>query len=136
MEYKYTTSCSKNELRNIRAFVGDVLRKLPISDIRVNEIVLAVDEVCANMIIHSCSNDPSYSIDLIISIDEDELIFEFVNRGERFDISTYKEPDLKELIEKRRKGGLGLMLIHRIMDKIEYWDEGDTEVYRMYKKID
>jgi serine/threonine-protein kinase RsbW len=115
--------------------VGDVLKKLPLTEIRVNEIVLAVDEVCANMIIHSCSNDPSYSIDLIIHLSDDELVFEFINRGERFDISSYKEPNLEELVEKRRKGGLGLMLIHRIMDKIEYRDEGETEIYRMYKKI-
>lgn len=135
VEHKYKASCSKDQLRKIRAFVKEVLQGYSISEVKINELILAVDEVCANLIIHSCSCDPNYSIDLIIKKDSKNIIFEFINRGESFDILSYKEPDLEELIESKRKGGLGLMLVNRIMDKIEHERVKGLDIYRMFKSV-
>ncbi|MEM7550622.1 MAG: ATP-binding protein [Bacteroidota bacterium] len=134
-EHKYKANCSKDQLRKIRAFVREVLQEYSVSEIRINELILAVDEVCANLIIHSCSCDPNYSIDLIIKKDSENIIFEFVNRGESFDILHYEEPKIEELIQSKRKGGLGLMLVNRIMDKIEHEQTKGSDIYRMYKAV-
>lgn len=135
MNYRYTANCTKDQLRKIRAFVNESLSNYELSEVEINEMVLAVDEICANLIIHSCACDPDYSIDLSIKVDNGHILFEFVNRGESFDILGYKEPSIDDLIRRQRKGGLGLMLVNRIMDKIEYRKEEGNDVYRLYKKV-
>jgi len=132
---RYTATCKKDELRHIREFVTNVLKKHSVSDVRINEMVLAVDEVSANLIIHSCACNPNYSIELNIAKVGEEILFEFVNRGERFNILEYQEPSIEEIVETKRKGGLGLMLVNRIMDRIEYDKSDEKETYRLFKKL-
>jgi serine/threonine-protein kinase RsbW len=134
-ENRYTATCKKDELKHIREFVFNALQQYTLSEVVVNELVLAVDEVCANLIIHSCACDPSYSIDLKITKSERSVVFEFINRGSSFNILNYQEPTLQELVNKKRKGGLGLMLVNRIMDKIEYDRLDGIETYRLFKEI-
>lgn len=135
VEHTFRTNCTKDQLRKIRAFVKEVLHGYALPEIKINELVLAVDEVCANLIIHSCSCDPNYSIDIAIKKEPNKLVFEFTNRGESFNILSYKEPKIEELIESKRKGGLGLILVNRIMDKIEYARNNDSDIYRMHKSL-
>ncbi len=70
MEYKFTTTCSKDKLKEIRIFVSGVLDLYSISDIKKNELVLAVDEVCANLIIHSHNCNEMEHLDLVVNVEE------------------------------------------------------------------
>jgi serine/threonine-protein kinase RsbW len=135
VENTYKATCRKDELKHIREFVIKVLSDYAISEVQSNELVLAVDEICANLIIHSCACDPNYSIDLKITKNGSELIFEFTNRGSSFNILSYQEPKIEDLVAKKRKGGLGLILVNRIMDKIEYHKGENCETYRLIKEV-
>ena len=53
MKHSISISCSKENLSSIRVFVEATLRKYNISDLEAHKMVLAVDEVCANLIIHA-----------------------------------------------------------------------------------
>ncbi|MCZ6899981.1 MAG: ATP-binding protein, partial [Bacteroidetes bacterium] len=58
MDYRYNCQCSKEKLKKIREFVSEVLHKYNLTEVKINELVLAVDEVCANLIIHSHNCNP------------------------------------------------------------------------------
>ncbi len=121
MEYKYKASCTKTQLKEIRDFVQDVLQNYTLNEVEIGQMVLAVDEVCANLIIHSHHCNPTEHIQLKIQIDEKiGITFEITDQGEAFNILNYKEPNLDHIINTRKKGGVGLMLVRRIMDKIEF----------------
>lgn len=51
MNNSIRVNCTKKNLKLIRDFVTEYLRALALSDILMNQIVLAVDEICANLII-------------------------------------------------------------------------------------
>jgi serine/threonine-protein kinase RsbW len=57
MEDKLRVSCSIDNLKEIRSFVNKRLQELSVSELEINMIVLAVDEICANIIIHSNKSD-------------------------------------------------------------------------------
>jgi len=101
-------------------------------------LILAVDEVCANLIIHSHNCNDHESFDLLIKIDQNKgITFDIIDNGIGFNIAKYKEPSLSEIIKSKKKGGVGLMLVRRIMDDVEY--KCDTHknicVLRLFKKM-
>ncbi|XOV92064.1 MAG: ATP-binding protein [Bacteroidota bacterium] len=136
MQYKLSISCSKNNLIEVRNFVNEVLHNTQLEEMECHKIVLAVDEVCANMMIHSNSCNPSKSLDIQIDLTPKEKL-EFIIRdtGKHFDPNKYTEPTMQEIISSKRKGGLGLMLVKRIMDGIEFSTEKNYNICRLTKKL-
>lgn len=136
MTYNLDISCSKDRLKEIRDFLNEILQKHGYPELGAAQIVLAVDEVCANLIIHSNHCNPSHSIGLKVSyFDNDRLEVEINDRGEGFDFAQYKEPSLVDLIENKKKGGLGLLLVKRIMDDIQFISDKGQNVCKLTKWI-
>lgn len=136
MIYKFKTSCSKEKLREIRKFVIGVLEEYGLSDVDINKLVLAVDEICANLIIHSHNCNAEEFIELRIKIKKGEgITFEITDQGIGFNASNYAEPDLKDIVKQKKKGGVGLLLVKRIMDNIEFKSENSHNTCRLYKKL-
>jgi serine/threonine-protein kinase RsbW len=98
-------------------------------------MILAVDEVCANLMIHSHQCNPQESIELLIDVKKTEVIFEIKDTGNGFNFTDYQEPTIKEIIIEKKKGGLGLMLVKRIMDKVEFIKKDNSNICRLRKKI-
>jgi len=125
----------KEKLRDIRMFVSESLKNHALPDVQISTLVLAVDEVCANLIIHSHKCNPKENIEISINIDADTIVFDIIDNGAGFDISSYSEPSLGEIVKKKRKGGLGLILVRKIMDKIEMINEDNQNICRLVKNI-
>jgi len=137
MRHRFNCKCSTKRLKEIRRFVTEVLKDYNLPELSINELVLAVDEVCANLMIHSHNCNPKESFELSINIDDDStIIFEIVDHGIGFNVEKYKEPSLSDLIKRKKKGGMGLILVKRIMDKIECKVGPNKNIYLMHKKIE
>lgn len=128
-----TIGCSKEELIRVRQFTSDILEENNVPDLQAHKLVLAVDEVCANLIIHANDCNPHSQIEFDIVFKPQQIIFTFRDRGMGFDINEYQSPSMQELISTRRQGGLGLMLVKRIMDKIEFSSEKNSNICRLIK---
>jgi len=136
MEYKFKVPCTKSKLGEIRVFLQQVLSENSIPEVTVNALVLAVDEVCANLIIHSHNCNPEDHIELKVKVSENsEITFDIIDHGDGFNIGEYQEPLISDIVKQKRKGGIGLMLVRRIMDEIELIQGKKKNVYRLHKKI-
>lgn len=137
MNYKYKIPCSKTNLKDIRDFVSQVLNNHQVDGEEITRLVLAVDEVCSNLIIHSNNENVCEFLEIFIVVKKNNgVTFEIKDKGIGFDISKYIEPALSDIVKTRRKGGLGLMLVNRIMDQVEWHSEADSNTCRLYKKLD
>jgi serine/threonine-protein kinase RsbW len=140
MRYNLQVPCHKKKLKQIRTFIDEVLGRYRIPEVELNLLVLAVDEICANLIIHNehhtAISDPA-CIELTVVVSEEQgITFEITDHNARhFNLDDYKEPVLEELIKARRKGGIGLMLVRRIMDKVEFETNKEGQVCRLHKKL-
>ncbi len=136
MEYKFKVPCSKSKLGEIREFLQRVLSENSIPEVTVNTLVLAVDEVCANLIIHSHNCNPNDQLELKVRVNgKSEITFDIIDHGDGFNIGNYQEPSISDIVKQKRKGGIGLMLVRRIMDEIELIKGKKKNVYRLHKKI-
>lgn len=128
-------SCDRKNLKTIRNFVSDTLAPVLLSEITLNQIILAVDEICANMIIHANQEDNSQFLTLTIRYQKNELVFELLDNGKAFEQAAYREPNIQENIKQGKKGGVGVALVNRIMDKVEYRVNGSTNICILHKSL-
>jgi serine/threonine-protein kinase RsbW len=136
MNQQFKIACSVDNLQKIRSFVVNFLKSQnDVSEQELNLLVVAVDEICANLIIHSNNCNAERFIELSITSLVDGVLFEISDRGNAFDPSTYVEPSIHEVIQKKKKGGIGILLVNRIMDEVEYKQEKGYNICRMYKRI-
>ncbi|MCP4520262.1 MAG: ATP-binding protein [Cytophagales bacterium] len=136
--HKTNIPCSTSNLKVIRTFLNKKLTGIvSLSTKQLNLLILAVEEVCTNLITHSNLCDINQEIIISIKInktdDKEEVFFELLDRGEQFDYNNYDEPSIEQIIEERRKGSLGLKIVKRVIDKMEFTTEGSYNVCRLYK---
>lgn len=136
MKHSITIPCAKTNLQQVRNFIIKILKAEKLSDLEIHSMVLAVDEVCANIIIHSNNCSPEQSIEVTLLIKKDRVEYEVIDNGLGFDIRKYPEPDLKEIIKTKRKGGVGLMLVKRIMDEIDFYTHQGKSVVKLTKYLE
>lgn len=136
MDNQLKVPCRKEKLRDVRIFVENLLKKHRIPDVEAGKMVLAVDEVCANLMIHSHNCDPKKHIGIQIKVTEGkEIIFEISDYGVGFNFCHYQEPSIEDIIKQKKKGGVGLMLVKRIMDNMEFIRKHNRNVYRLIKRL-
>lgn len=136
MKYSVKVPCLKDNLHKIRAFVSEVLHQYDLTEVQINNMVLAVDEVCANLIIHSYQCRPEEEIEVDININShNKIIFEIIDRGEGYDIRKHQEPAIEEIIKSKRKGGVGLMLVKKIMDEVDFVPGKAYSIVRLTKNL-
>ncbi|MDQ3290429.1 MAG: ATP-binding protein [Bacteroidota bacterium] len=128
-------SCDLTNLQEVRDFVREFLSAYALKEKVREDIVLAVDEISANLIIHANKKDKSKFIDLTISNRNGNLLFEFTDWGTSYNPATFRIPNIEDHIHQGRKGGLGMYLVHRIMDKVEFTSANGTNYSRLYKNV-
>jgi serine/threonine-protein kinase RsbW len=136
MKNAIKVSCTRRNLKVVRDFVSEFLEHYGLSDLHINQIVLAVDEVVANLIIHGNNEDESRFLDVRLNMRGQEFGIELEDESPTsYSPSSYREPDLQEFVRIGKKGGVGMMLVNRIMDKVEFTTEGPHNICRLYKKV-
>ena len=136
MKYKYKVGCSIENLKGVRDFIRTSLKNHGIADLEISEMVLALDEMCSNLMIHAHHCNPSELFELHILVDKnDPVVFEIIDDGTVFDINQFSEPSIDNIIHEKRKGGLGIRLVKSIMDTVEYKQMKNKNVCRLVKKV-
>ncbi len=133
MKYTLKIICSKSQLRDIRSFTEKILRDHEMNELERSSVVLAIDEVCANLIIHGHHEQSRDELKLQIDVKPSKVVFDIMDTSAIFDINNYETPQLEDIIKKQRKGGLGLMLVKKIMDDIKIFSRGKYNVCQLTK---
>ena len=136
MNNSFTTVCAPERLSDIRRFLHRVLAEIGVAESVKQEIVLAVDEACANAIIHGNHCDETRHLLLEVKQEDDKLVVEISDVGSfESDLAAHRDRNIEDLIAQRRKGGLGLKLIYTIMDQVDYYREGSRNIVALTKRL-
>jgi serine/threonine-protein kinase RsbW len=135
MNYSFVLPCQTSSLSELRSFLQRTLTLYSLTENEKHQVTLAVEEVCANLIIHSHGCNPNDQIQLEVKNMNEGLIFEITDQGMAFNILEYKVPDIKKVLVERKKGGLGIILVRRIMDEIEFESNNGKNVCRLIKRL-
>ena len=129
-------ACSRIHLQQVRDFVRNYLNSRHLPDITVNQVVLAVDEVVANFIIHANGEDENQFLDLELAFDEHNINVEIADHGDTIFLpAPHQNPNLRDYIREGRKGGMGMTLVNRLMDRVEFFTRGNHTVCHLSKHL-
>jgi serine/threonine-protein kinase RsbW len=123
-----------DNLLEVREFVGSAARSFGFSEEEAANIVLAVDEACTNIIKHAYQYATDKEIEINISQSDGLFEIRIYDSGRSFDPTNVRPPDVKKYIDHRQRGGLGVYLMKRLMDKVEYkFNPGKRNEVRLIK---
>lgn len=105
-----------NQLKVLRQRVKEVVASTGFSSKEQQELVLAVDEACSNIIRHAYHFESDREIHLIILKTDEALIFQLSDDANQVDTSKFKPREWDQI----RPGGLGLHFIQEVMDKVAF----------------
>lgn len=99
----------------------------------IDAIRLAVDEACTNVIKHAYEYDEEQHLRVNIGTSGSQFWISIFDRGKAFEYNHYSEPDIKERIRLKKRGGVGVFLIRQLMDDVVYSHEDGVNEIRMIK---
>jgi len=104
---------------------------LPERDILIYNIILAVHEICTNIVEHAYAGREG-RIKLVVCLDDklDRIVVDVYDTGQRFDLDSTPMPDLDEALVR----GYGLFLIRELMDEVSYLPGAEQNHWRLMKK--
>ncbi len=98
-------------------------------------INLVLEEAVSNIIFYAFKDDAKHDIEIFIALKNDQLKMEIVDDGIPFNPSKSEQPDISLPVEERPVGGLGILLISKIMDEILYIREDNKNKLILMKNL-
>lgn len=124
-----------SQIEKLEPFFEALQEELGLSVELGMQLNLAIEEVIANCIMYAYCGEVDKDIFLKARMENRNLIFTVVDYGFPFDPTTKVDPDITLSAEDRPIGGLGVFLVKKIMDKVDYSRIDNANILIMTKKI-
>ncbi|MCF0168576.1 MAG: ATP-binding protein, partial [Bacteroidales bacterium] len=109
-----------DEIPRIAAFIEGLGEELGLSAPIMGSIQLAIEEAAVNVIEYAYPDKAEGLNSLSVSFKDGMMIFVLTDCGTPFDPTAASEPDITLPAEQRPVGGLGIMLVKKIMNTVTY----------------
>jgi serine/threonine-protein kinase RsbW len=128
---RVTLAADRNAVDPVVQEVMAVVRKMKDVDGKEDAIELSLQEALANAVIHGAKEDPTQTVECLVSTDEERGILIVVrDPGTGFSPEAIPGCTVGENVYSNH--GRGIFLINQLMDKVEFRKNG-TEI-RMVKR--
>ena len=118
-------------LSTLAACVQNVAQQAASDEDMLYQINLAVGELYSNIIVHACKNDPERRITVVLYLFPKQFIVEFYDTGLAFKFP----PVIPPVFDPPQERGMGLFLIHHLMDEVSYKPHDQYNLWRLVKKL-
>jgi len=118
-EHLLEITADLNNLAVIRRFVQEKAALFQADADSISDLVLAVDEVVNNIIVHGYRNQGGM-IEVRLIRRNDRLVVSLRDQAPVFDPTNLPAPDINLPLEQRPLGGMGVYLVMELMDNVSY----------------
>lgn len=123
-------------LEKLIDFLIAALKAVGVPEKIVSDIHLIVDEGCTNVINYAYPPGEPGDIELSCAVKDGIAAITIRDWGAPFDPINVAAPDLSLDIDERPIGGLGVFLMKKFSDRLEYRRKEDTNLLTIIKKYD
>ena len=120
-DMRLTVRSDPRFLGSIRRMVRGWLEASEIAENKAADVVLAIDEACANVIRHAYEGRCDQALEISLHSEPEQLVFQISDHGEPCPPECAEQrplqiPDLDDL----KPGGLGVQLIYQVFDEVDF----------------
>ncbi|MBQ4428089.1 MAG: ATP-binding protein [Oscillospiraceae bacterium] len=128
-----TLTATTENIAAVTAFVDEELEKLDCSMKAQMQIDVAIDELFSNIAFYAYENggDATVRFDYADGV----VTLTFIDSGKPYDPTKKDDPDTTLSAEERQIGGLGIFLVKKTMDSLDYRYEDGKNVLTIKKTI-
>ncbi len=131
IEKEYTCPVTEENYLKVSEMVEECMTEAEFDMGAINKLLLSVDEIYAN--IKDYSEAKNCTIKCKADGKKIELTFE--DDGLPFDPTSKPEPDVLEDLMERNIGGLGIFIVRKLMDVVDYKRENDKNYLTISKEF-
>lgn len=128
----------KNEISEISIltdFIEQIGEELDMKPSLVMSLNLVLEEAISNIILYAYPQKMNELITIMVEKSETMLIFTITDKGVEFDPTVVPEADITLSAKERPIGGLGIYLIKKIMNEVEYQRIDGNNVFTLKKNL-
>lgn len=124
-----TVETSPDELETVQDVIEMSMAAAHFDADSILQTTLAAEEIFVNI----CHYAGVESADIDILVDGDEARVTFTDQGIEYNPLEIPEPDVGAQGHERTPGGLGIFMVRRLVNSLDYRRDGDLNVLTMTK---
>ena len=129
LEIARTFEARTDLVPEIVGWIEEVAAEAGLHPRQQQHLALSTEEAVMNICSYAYKIPPGeVTIQIFSSPEQCRVLFR--DRGVPFDPFSLEEPDLQANMEDREIGGLGILLMRRVMDEVHYTREGKENLLR------
>lgn len=123
-------------LSQVVDFVSQRLEKYDVSMKIQMQIELAIEEIFVNICNYAYDGTVGKAkIEFSFDLDTGEAIISFIDNGKEYNPLEKEDPDITLSAEEREIGGLGIYMVKKSMDRLQYDYVDGCNIFTIYKKV-
>ncbi len=129
------------QLKKVRDFIESTLVPYQIDPVHINLVSIAVEEICSNAIEHSDLQDHTkdfINITIYPHVEGEmaRLDVEIIDCNRNFfSLENYDTPDIHKIVQDKRSGGIGLILVKHIAQEINFKREAEHNICQFSTRV-
>ena len=122
-----TTIPNQASVADVEDFINKRIEKLAVTQKYANKIRIAIDEIYTNIRQYSGASQAQ----IILRMEDNVITVILRDNGIEYNPTEAKEPDTTLSAEERQIGGLGILMVKKIMTAMEYRRADDFNELRL-----
>ena len=115
-----TIPAQMSYMGQVRDFIEHIGFKYRYTDKIINSYKLVIEEACTNIIRHGYRDVKGGEVSIKAIIRQKSLTVVITDQGISYDPRQAQTPDLEKYIQIGKKGGLGIFMMRKLMDDVQY----------------
>jgi anti-sigma regulatory factor (Ser/Thr protein kinase) len=129
-----TLASDITEIRRLMAHIAEFGKEHGLSSELVGAWQLALEEVVTNVIVHGYERAPGHTVRVRLACQNQVISAEVEDDAPAFDPLAREDPEhVAHEVEDRPIGGLGIHLVKKLMDGVEYQRRNDRNLLILRK---
>ena len=138
-KYLYKEQIFKGEKENLPKMISlieDFAHEMNIETGFINNLCVVADEMLSNIIKYGYAEfTDDIFIRLLYNVDQNEFVMTIIDRAEKFDPFSVDNKPLEGNISKRKEGGLGILIVKKLMSEYAYDYINHKNIVTLKKKF-
>ena len=134
-EYKFELKNYLPELKALHQHLNNWGGDIGLSADSISRINICLDELFTNIVSYGFDDDLEHIIKFTLNGDKNSVIINIEDNGIPFNPLEKIDPDFPKNVESAKIGGLGILIIRKLMDNVSYERKQGKNTLTMRKNI-